>query len=555
MIRANRLFTRGFVTLIMVCVALSATFIMLPDGSLAETLVLVATMAAAATIVIARLHREHLLTTLPWNLLAVSVVFYAVLTAIWASPALLARQAEPFGMTIDLLSWASHAGFGAFLVCVLKRRYAEVRSVRRPIVVILVDAAIFAIAVTSIVWVAIALAGPSQRLSQPLTAVTAAAYILVSTMLLGVAVRLAASTDWAAKVDLLLLGWIGFAVVADVAYGYLMITTGYHFGHPASSAWMVSSVTLAAAARQRDFVALDRARATFTDARWNVWAPLAVALLPLVMVLIYRSPLMEILAAAAILLNIARLRLLFLDLSHQQQVANELAQTVDDLASANKSLEHFAAVVSHDLRSPLATTQGLLETLAARSDELSDNDRMLVERAVGLTSAQIETIEALLTLSRASQQPINRQPVDIAMLLREVLAQLRDEIDATQATIKLGDLPTVGGDPTLLRILFQNLITNALKFRHPDRHPFVTVHAVPNGQHWDISVADNGRGFDPADVEAIFALFGRSQEGYKVPGSGIGLATCRRIARQHNGEIFAQSRDNGATLTVMLPAS
>ena len=234
----------------------------------------------------------------------------------------------------------------------------------------------------------------------------------------------------------------------------------------------------------------------------------------------------------------------------------ELQDANQQLETANRSLEHFTTIASHDLRSPLATVHGLLETAIAHTGT-SDADMAdlgLLDRALQHTAGLLATVDSLLELSRIrNTTTLARRTVDLHLLLDELSDTLAAESDHTGATIERGPLPPVEGDPILLRVLLQNLLSNAIKFRHPDRPPVITIEVVEHPDVWVLTVTDNGRGFDPADAEVIFELFGRTTQGHQHQGAGIGLATCRQIAQQHGGTIHAHPLPQGARFVVTLP--
>jgi PAS domain S-box-containing protein len=242
------------------------------------------------------------------------------------------------------------------------------------------------------------------------------------------------------------------------------------------------------------------------------------------------------------------------DITERNRTEARLRTTVRELERANEALENFATIASHDLKSPMAIVQGLLQTLVSRSpDGLEAADHDLLHRALTHASTLTGAIDGLLEMSRTRTQPLQFEPVDLNDTLAEVEELLRDDIDREAATIDAGQLPTVHGDPVLLRLLLQNLVANAIKFRHDDRAPDVTVEVDRDATSWEVAVTDNGRGFDEQDEEAIFELFGRTGDGERIEGAGIGLATCRQIAQRHGGSIRAIARDGGARFVVSLP--
>lgn len=224
--------------------------------------------------------------------------------------------------------------------------------------------------------------------------------------------------------------------------------------------------------------------------------------------------------------------------------AAELEQRNAELERSNRELEQFASIVSHDLKSPLQVVRGFVELLG-RHDEssLSSSDAQTYVAAALRGAARMDRlIDDLLAYSRAGQRPATFVPVDLDVIAAEVLADSAALITETEAVVAVGPLPTVPGDPTQLRQLLQNLVTNAIKFRRADVTPEVSVKAEEDSDHWTVSVSDNGIGIDPERRDEIFAMFTRLHRGDQ-PGSGIGLAICARVVTNHGGVIWAADVD------------
>lgn len=251
------------------------------------------------------------------------------------------------------------------------------------------------------------------------------------------------------------------------------------------------------------------------------------------------------------------------DITDRHAVETRLRTAVTDLedsnrrlARANEMLEHFAATASHDLRGPLGTVLTTLETVLLRpAAPLHERDRDLLDRAQRHTDRLVETIDALLTLARRPGEHGDMQPVDLGDLVDEVLDALEPELRRTDAQVDAVDLPTIVGDPAMLRVLLQNLLGNAIKFAHPDREPSVQVTAQRAGDLWEVSVTDNGIGLSADEAERIFERYARAGETGTRPGSGLGLATCRQIAEAHGGDIRAEPLPVGSRFVVRLPTT
>jgi PAS domain S-box-containing protein len=236
------------------------------------------------------------------------------------------------------------------------------------------------------------------------------------------------------------------------------------------------------------------------------------------------------------------------DLTEHRRIEEELRRT-------NVGLQRFAEVASHDLRSPLGTVRSLLESVLSRSgDALEDEVRLLLERAIAQSGVLAGTLDALLTLALAGNRPLQLAPVPLDEVVAEASEALASQLTAVAASLRIGDLPRIWGDRNLIRILIQNLLGNAIKHRVRDRTLEIEVSATRSEVGvWEVVVEDNGRGFAAEDRERIFELFGRTAEGAKLEGAGIGLATCRRIAERHGGSIDAEPLTPGARFVVTLP--
>ena len=260
---------------------------------------------------------------------------------------------------------------------------------------------------------------------------------------------------------------------------------------------------------------------------------------------------------------------MFKDITERKRTHDALARKAAELARSNAELEQFAYVASHDLQEPLRKIQAFGDRLKAKLDQLGVQEgRDFLERMQSAAARMQRLINDLLTFSRViskSHQPF--VPVNLTQVTREVLSDLEVRIEQTKAHIDVGDLPTVQADPMQMRQLLQNLIGNALKFQPPNGKPQVQIQAQRvrkafNGEAaggseqelCEITIKDNGIGFDEKYSEKIFAMFQRLHGRNEYEGTGVGLAVCRRIADRHGGTISAKGRPGeGATFTVTLP--
>jgi signal transduction histidine kinase len=232
----------------------------------------------------------------------------------------------------------------------------------------------------------------------------------------------------------------------------------------------------------------------------------------------------------------------------------EVAQRTEELERSNEELDRFASVVSHDLQAPLATVSMYAQLLERRHGDSLGDDRRIVDGICQATGQSRELIRDLLEYSKAGRGELRARPVDSNHLVGEVLEMLAAPIQDAGAVVDVDPLPGVTGDPANLRQVFQNLISNAIKFSEGE--PRVTVSAESENGVVRFAVADNGIGMDPKDAKEIFEPFHRLHGGSHYPGTGIGLAVCERIVEHHGGRIWAESRPgHGSTFRFELPAS
>lgn len=264
-------------------------------------------------------------------------------------------------------------------------------------------------------------------------------------------------------------------------------------------------------------------------------------------------------AVAARQQAIEDLKLLTAELEERvRQRTADLREEGGKLARSNADLEMFASAASHDLAAPLGRICAFADMLEAGSaGKLGAPELELLARIRGNAANMARLVSDLLTLSRVSREPLPVEEVELNSVLSGVVSDLENVLAQSGGSIEGGPLPTVRGHAALWRSVFQNLLTNAMKFRAPDRRPraLVRSQSTPDGGAI-ISVEDNGIGFDSKFAQEIFQPFRRLHSSGAYEGSGIGLATCERIARRYGGEISAQSEPGrGSTFYVKLPPS
>jgi signal transduction histidine kinase len=247
-----------------------------------------------------------------------------------------------------------------------------------------------------------------------------------------------------------------------------------------------------------------------------------------------------------------------------RRYAGELERRVDErtaeLRRSNADLEQFAYMAAHDLQEPLRKVIGYTELLAKRYQGRldADADQFIAYAADGARRMRT-LIQDLLTYSRVTMRPRQLAPADCADVLRQVLQHLESAIEEQDAAITYGSLPLVQADRGQLVMLFQNLIGNALKFRGeapPRVHISAARSDAAHRPEWVFTVRDNGIGIAPHYADRIFGIFQRLHSHAQYPGTGIGLALCKKIVEQYGGRVWVESQvQQGAAFYFTLPAS
>ncbi len=236
--------------------------------------------------------------------------------------------------------------------------------------------------------------------------------------------------------------------------------------------------------------------------------------------------------------------------------AIERSRLQQKVLASNRELENFAYVASHDLREPLRKVINFGTRLKEKyRSQLDERGQEYIDIMHGASLRMRNLLDALLEYSRTGTREMKFETVDLQQIMTEIIFDLDERIKETHARIEIiNDLPKLKAEPGLLRDLFQNLITNALKFKKEDQPPSINIKSERDGSNWEILISDNGIGFDPELKEKIFGQFMKVHGKDEYEGHGMGLATCDKIAQRHDGSIVAESRPGeGSSFKVILP--
>ncbi|WP_377274455.1 ATP-binding protein [Peterkaempfera sp. SMS 1(5)a] len=244
------------------------------------------------------------------------------------------------------------------------------------------------------------------------------------------------------------------------------------------------------------------------------------------------------------------------ELDFTEHARGVLDEQAADLRRSNAELEQFAYVASHDLQEPLRKVASFCQLLQRRyADQLDERANQYIGFAVDGANRMQILINDLLAFSRVGRVHNQHAVVDLEHVLAATLDALSVAVEESGAEVAHDPLPTVAGDATQLGMLWQNLLSNAVKFRDPQRPPRIRVEAVRDGSLWRFAITDNGIGIDPEYAEKVFVIFQRLHTKDAYPGSGIGLAMCRKIVEFHGGTIHIDTaHTSGTRIVFTLPA-
>lgn len=256
------------------------------------------------------------------------------------------------------------------------------------------------------------------------------------------------------------------------------------------------------------------------------------------------------------------------DVTEQRAIENDLKNKVEELNRSNKELEEFAYVASHDLQEPLRKITTFSDRLSERYKEmLVGEGSMYISRMIVAAENMRALINDLLEFSRVTRSDVPFAAVNLSAILLQVRGELELTIEETSTTIQSAPLPVIDAVSSQMKQLFANIINNAIKFHKPGVPPSITIDSVmlteeeqlvagldSGNRYYKICITDNGIGFEPEYAARIFQVFQRLHGKSDYPGSGIGLAICKKIIEYHDGLIYAESQlDRGASFIFILP--
>ncbi len=239
---------------------------------------------------------------------------------------------------------------------------------------------------------------------------------------------------------------------------------------------------------------------------------------------------------------------------YQDKLEEKVKKRTEELAKSNDELKHFAYVASHDLREPLRMITSFLQLLERRyTDQLDQDANEFIGFAVDGAKRLDDMINDLLEFSKVTQKKIDFKKVDINKVLEQTKLNLKYAIDINNAKIIYDTLPTVYGDEMLIELLFQNIISNSIKYRSTET-PKIDITTTIQSNKYLFAIKDNGIGMSPEHLERIFTIFQRLHSKDEYEGTGIGLAIAEKIIIQHNGKIWAESElGEGTTFYFTIP--
>jgi light-regulated signal transduction histidine kinase (bacteriophytochrome) len=241
--------------------------------------------------------------------------------------------------------------------------------------------------------------------------------------------------------------------------------------------------------------------------------------------------------------------------SKTEAANRELLERTTQLEAANRELEGFSYSVSHDLRAPLRHITGFAMMLQKKASPILDEKTLHYLNTISESAKQMgNLIDDLLALSRIGRSEVKKGRINFAYLVKEILKDLQEETKDRDIAWKIGELPEVYCESSMLRLVFVNLISNAVKFTRPRPKAEIEIGCLPEEDEFIFFVRDNGVGFDPKYQDKLFGVFQRLHHQDEFEGTGIGLANVRRLVHRHGGRTWADGEiENGATFYFSLP--
>ncbi len=232
----------------------------------------------------------------------------------------------------------------------------------------------------------------------------------------------------------------------------------------------------------------------------------------------------------------------------------QLEKLNNQLTAKNREMEQFAYIASHDLQEPVRTISNFAQLLntnyAGKFDETADKSLNFI---IDASDRMSSLIKGLLDYSRIGRE-IRLATVNCNQLLVDIKYDLSTIIEETRTRLEVGDLPNVLGNPTDLRLVFQNLINNAIKFRRKETQPIIKISCRKQKKYWEFACRDNGIGIDRKHHKKVFHIFQRLHSRKDYAGTGIGLSHCRKVVELHGGKIWIESNPNdGSTFYFTIP--
>jgi light-regulated signal transduction histidine kinase (bacteriophytochrome) len=249
------------------------------------------------------------------------------------------------------------------------------------------------------------------------------------------------------------------------------------------------------------------------------------------------------------------IRTALLDITERKRLAEALELHAEKLAQSNAELERFAYVASHDLQEPLRMVASFTQLLAKRySGRLDETADRYIDYAVDGAKRMQQLIVDLLAYSRVNSKELDLQQTECEAVVREAMRNLQVAIDEHGAAVDWDPLPALWVDQGQFIQLFQNLLGNAIKFTRNGERPQIHISSADSGAEWVLSVQDNGIGIEPRQADRVFQIFQRLHTRAEYPGTGIGLAVCKKVVERHGGKIWVESEPGaGSTFRFTIP--